>query len=555
MISATNGTLQVWRQKEAALQSSQLTRLLLANSAHEVRTPLNAIINYLEIALEGALDKETRENLAKSHSASKSLIYVINDLLDLTKAEEGQDLVKDEIFDLPATIKEATDSFKGDAKRKGLEYKVIEHPGVPQFVHGDQRRVRQAVANITANAMQHTTSGLVHIEIWLQEISDGRATVEIVVQDSGSGMANDKLDALFQDLEQVTTDGDGMLDDSEEGSRRLTQGKDNRILGLGLAMVARIVRNMDGQLRLKSEEGKGSRFVIQLPFVLPNDGYTGSEERPSLSKLPASALPPVATPPPVDMEGEVTLVDKISTSRAEGLIRKQSIEDVGSLHSFRSGSSNKSTKSAKSDVDRLIDAISGPLLVDEAGPEGRALHRQDSRGSGHSRKSIASPGNATSMRASGSSEMPGKLTRSKSYGAPEHLRGSLEGPAGSEYVTDNKTLLRAVRMPDEFAENPQEDVPSHVASKVFFDLPDEQAQITEKPRDATHLQILVAEDDPVNSRIIQKRLEKSGHDVHHTVNGEDCASAYGEKPAFFDVVLMDMQVSCIYFLIFVSQVP
>lgn len=68
--------IEVWRQKEAALQNSRLTKLLLANSAHEVRTPLNAIINYLEIALEGTLDQETRDNLARSHSASKSLIYV-----------------------------------------------------------------------------------------------------------------------------------------------------------------------------------------------------------------------------------------------------------------------------------------------------------------------------------------------------------------------------------------------------------------------------------------------------------------------------------------------
>ena len=104
--------------------------MLLANSAHEVRTPLNAIINYLEIALEGALDQETRDNLSKSHSASKSLIYVINDLLDLTNTEEGQALIKDEVFDLLATIREATDSFKGDAKRKGLAYEIVEHPGV-----------------------------------------------------------------------------------------------------------------------------------------------------------------------------------------------------------------------------------------------------------------------------------------------------------------------------------------------------------------------------------------------------------------------------------------
>jgi light-regulated signal transduction histidine kinase (bacteriophytochrome) len=80
--------IDVWRQKEAAIQNSQITRVLLANSAHEVRTPLNAIINYLEIALEGDLDSETRENLTTSYSASRSLIYVINDLLDLTATVE-----------------------------------------------------------------------------------------------------------------------------------------------------------------------------------------------------------------------------------------------------------------------------------------------------------------------------------------------------------------------------------------------------------------------------------------------------------------------------------
>lgn len=82
--------IKVWRQKEAAMENSQLTRLLLANSAHEFRTPLNAVINYLEIALEGSLDPETRDNLTKSYSASKSLIYVINDLLDLTNAERPE---------------------------------------------------------------------------------------------------------------------------------------------------------------------------------------------------------------------------------------------------------------------------------------------------------------------------------------------------------------------------------------------------------------------------------------------------------------------------------
>lgn len=466
------------------------------------------------------------------------MIYVINDLLDLTKAEEGHDLIQDAIFDLPATLHEATDSFRGEAKRKGLEYKVVEHSGVPKLVHGDQRRVRQAVANITANAIQHTNSGWVHVEIWVQEILEDRVTIEVVVQDTGVGMSNEKLDALFRDLEQVTTAGDEFLDDSEEPSRQNTQEKENRTLGLGLAMVARIVRNMDGQLRLKSEEGKGSRFVIQLPFIL---SYDETASRKYSTKLSLEAPAVVAPTPPAATEGEVTLIDKSSSLRSEGVVRKRSIDEIASLRSFKSGSSNKSNKSAKSDVDRLIDAISTPLAVGEPETEERSLQRSTSRGSGHSRKSggsIGTPSARTTLSAN--------LRRSKSYGTPEHLCSSADGPPGAEFVTGNRTLLKAVRMPDEFTASPTEESPPHTASRVLFNIPDNDATAKpEPPRklDAEHLQILVAEDDPVNSRIIQKRLEKSGHEVHHTVNGEDCASAYGNKPAFFDVVLMDMQVS------------
>ena len=539
--------IEVWRQKEAALQSSQLTRLLLANSAHEVRTPLNAIINYLEIALEGALDQETRENLAKSLSASKSLIYVINDLLDLTKTEEGQELIKDEVFDLPATIKEATDIFKGDAKRKGIRYEVIEHPGIPQLVHGDQRRVRQAVANITANAMQHTSSGSVTVELWLAERDGRRVAIDIVVEDTGTGMSNQKLDALFRDLEQVSTaDGDGLFP-NQDGNKQLTDGKDSRTLGLGLAIVARIVRNMDGQLRLKSEEGKGSRFVIQLPFEVSGDSPREVREDSSSILAIQSSLQSVQIPPPLK-GGEVMLVDKASSTKVDAISRKRSLDDSLSIHSFKSGSSGKSANSRKSDVDRLIDAICEPLAVGRPEPEEPRLVRSNSRGSGNSRKSMASTGNAPVLSRPGSyRDRPTTPSHAISHGVvvtPEHLRSSIEGPPGSEYIKDNKTVLKAIRMPDEYHGNVGGVVQPHSASRVLFDLPDQPKEVEEPRRQtADHLQVLVAEDDPVNSRIIKKRLEKAGHDVYHTVNGEECATAYGEKPAFFDVILMDMQVS------------
>jgi light-regulated signal transduction histidine kinase (bacteriophytochrome) len=535
--------IEVWRQKEAALQRSQLTRLLLANSAHEVRTPLNAIINYLEIALEGALDQETRDNLAKSHSASKSLIYVINDLLDLTKTEEGQDLIKDEIFDLPATIREATDIFKSDANRKGIRYEVIEHPGIPPLVHGDQRRVRQAVANITANAMQHTLSGSVTVELWLAEREGRRVAIDIIVEDTGTGMSNQKLDALFRDLEQVSTaDGDGLFPNSE-GNHQLTDGKDTRTLGLGLAIVARIVRNMDGQLRLKSEEGKGSRFVIQLPFDTPGDSPQEVHED-SMAYMIRSSLQCVQTPPLKD--GEVMLVDKASSTKVDAISRQKSLDDSLSIQSYKSGSSGRSANSRKSDVDRLIDAICEPLAVSRPESEETRLVRSNSRGSGNSRKSAGSIGNSPAMSRPGSyKETPG---RSISHGivvTPEHLRTTIDGPPGTEYIKDSKTTLRAIRMPNEYSQG-EDGAQPHIASRVLFDLPGRPRK-TEQPRQQTadHLQVLVAEDDPVNSRIIKKRLEKVGHEVYHTVNGEDCATAYCEKPAFFDVILMDMQVSSV----------
>ncbi|EDN98653.1 hypothetical protein SS1G_13512 [Sclerotinia sclerotiorum 1980 UF-70] len=449
---------------------------------------------------------------------------------DLTKTEEGKDLIKDEIFDLPAAIREATDLFNGDVKRKGIEYTVVEHPGVPQFVHGDQRRVRQAVANITANAVQHTSNGFVHVDIWLQEITNNKVNIEIVVEDSGAGMSNQKLDTLFRDLEQV--DGDPLFDDVESNEKALVDGK--RTIGLGLAMVARIVRNMDGQLRLKSEVGKGSRFVIQLPFLLPDDDLqnSGNEEKAEFLNT-ASLSPPIATPPPVGT-GEVTLVEKASSVRPNtdsSIVHKRSVEEVASLHSFKSNNSSKA--SAKSDVDRLIDAISGPI---GNGP-GEPLQR-----------------------------------RSTSYQAPDDLRLQEVRTPGAESICDSRTPIRAVRMPDEFSENTNDTSASLVAARVKFNLqtpssqnkshkvalaPDEtEPTLESKPLNTEHLKVLIAEDDPVNSRIINKRLTKGGHEVYHTINGEECASAYGDNvtnsskstatsssaDTRFDVVLMDMQM-------------
>ena len=529
--------IEVWRQKEAALQNSQFTKLLLANSAHEVRTPLNAIINYLEIALEGTIDQETRDNLSRSHSASKSLIYVINDLLDLTKTEEGNELIKDEVFDLPATVREATEQFVGDAKRKQLNYETVERPGVPQFVVGDQRRVRQAISNVTANAIQHTSQGGVRIEILLASRTESRVEVDFTIQDTGVGMSPAKLDALFNELEQVQSESDEGLQEKLGADVKTLEDPDNskRVLGLGLAVVARIVRNMNGQMRLKSEEGKGSRFIIQIGFELPSPP---EGDQPVLEAAKSAGVAPPSnqpTTPPVE-RGEVMLVKSAQKKEKEiGLEvnhRKstESVHSISSLKSFRSGSSTRS------EVDRLIDAIQEPHLVGNSsvGEQEQAVGRSNSSGPHRNGSAPSAPRRPALVSSRHNS------THAVTQVRPED---GLVSDTGIAVVTDSKTPIKPIRMPGESVTgSPSTELaPPRTPSRVVFDIPDDPER-QKRLLNADGLQVLVAEDDPINSKIIKKRLEKIGHQVHLTINGEDCSSLYGEKPTVFDVILMDIQV-------------
>ena len=527
--------IEVWRQKEAALQNSQLTKLLLANSAHEVRTPLNAIINYLEIAMEGSLDQETRDNLSRSHSASKSLIYVINDLLDLTKTEEGKDLVvRDTVFDLHTTIDEATSSFRADAERKKIAYKVNENSQVPRNIVGDQRRLRQAIFNVVANAIQHTTAGTVSVDTYLVSATADHVELEFAVTDSGNGMTPEQLDTLFTELEQVQTEDERSEDQVQARGKTADQQKEQSVLGLGLAVVSRIVRNMNGQLRVKSEEGKGSRFVLQLGFDIPSDdGAKQIQDGQSID------VPGVT-------DGEMTLISKssqvsIKDKAGPEVSRRNSQESMNSLSSMKS---MRSGSSGRSDVDRLIDAIQEPHMVPKDS-SGRPLSRS---GSAEGRKSLGPGASSGILRPSRPS-----ISRSVTDSATQRQQGETGGTLsrspdqrGQMMVTDQGTPLRPVRIPDEAELSSYPMSPTAKSkSRVSFDSSaDKKAGSSETPASSSDgkLRVLVAEDDPINSKIISKRLEKLGYKVTLTVNGEACASAHAENPGQYDAVLMDIQV-------------
>lgn len=513
--------IEVWRQKEAALQSSQLTKLLLANSAHEFRTPLNAIINYLEIALEGQIDAETKDNLMKSHSASKSLIYVINDLLDLTKAEESQSLLMSEVFDLPGCVRGVAEMFESDAKRKQLDYHIVDDPDVPRYVLGDQRRLRQAISSIITNAVQYTFEGAVKVELNLTDQIEDRIDIQIVIQDTGVGMSSEKLDGLFRDLEQVQSATEDelrrqIMPDHSSTDSSTAKSKDQKNLGLGLAIVARIIRIMNGRLILKSAEGQGSRFVIQLNFELPEtDRLQGVLKGP---KITGSSVWKQHSTPPIE-KGEILLVDKSPhkaspLSLTRNIIHHKSNDSMNSRKSTATLKSFRTASSAKSDVDRLISAMQETPLVGQTQTDTDDIFSSSGR---------------TQSRPSSRRSSPFSRTRARPV-SPSPLEGS---PPGEIQVRGEKTPIKPVRMPPEPGRRTR--------GSVSFHIPHETIQ---HPTTliGPELHVLVAEDDPINSKIVKKRLEKQGHSVHLTVNGEECSRTYEEKPQSFDVILMDMQV-------------
>ncbi|EPQ54663.1 hypothetical protein GLOTRDRAFT_116494 [Gloeophyllum trabeum ATCC 11539] len=279
--------IEVWRQKENALHTTKLTEILLSNASHEVRTPLNHIINYLEMALNGPLDLETRDNLSRSHAASKSLLLTINDLLDLTRLESGNETSFSEPFNIRAAIEEAVQLYRNEASRRNidfiLEIDLSEHQ---TMVVGDAKKIKSAVANLTANALKFTTEGSVMISCRAFKEPEGlrdpkQVAIEIIVADTGCGISSEKLNSLFREFEQV-----------EVAAPKAPQG-----LGLGLAVVARIVEQLGGQLRVDSKVGEGSRFSFLIPFELypaggsVASGSTGSSLRSLRSRATSPGEP------------------------------------------------------------------------------------------------------------------------------------------------------------------------------------------------------------------------------------------------------------------------
>ncbi|GAA6008926.1 uncharacterized protein JCM10292_006565 [Rhodotorula paludigena] len=427
--------IAVWREKESALAASQLTNLLLANASHEVRTPLNAIINYLELALDGPIQGEVRDNLVRSHAASKSLIHVINDLLDLTRTEKGNELFLTDPFNIADTLNEALALHRDEAERRGLALEIVETPtGTPPTVLGDRGKIRQIITNVVANALKHTEEGGVLIEwgeVVDQDVEDAlrekqdSIRIGISVTDTGHGIPENKLEAIFRQFEQVSTIGDKEREDPKHSTEQA--------VGLGLAVVARIVRNLDGQLQVESKVGKGSKFTFIFPFRLP---AVDDEDRPSSPyRLTAPGSP--------EQHSDGGQVEHQTTRQISPRAVRDPLVRRGSKKSASSAGSRMSRSSGPSDIDSLINAMSGSSLS----PGTNSRRQQpvpEKAGSAGSRSTNSASARSTRSFRTAFSNAQSVSDSSSRSGAP--LASSSTLNPGSMNITDAKVPLRAARV-------------------------------------------------------------------------------------------------------------
>ena len=250
-IIATNDVTEIQVARKKAEAASEAKSIFLSNMSHEIRTPLNAIMGMTTIG-------ETTDNvekkdyaLGKIHNASKHLLGVINDILDVSKIEANKFSLSPAQFSLTEMLERVVDmiNFRIDQKSQTLTVNIDSN--IPDNLYGDDQRLVQVIMNTLSNAVKFTNEkGTIKLDVSLEEEKDDYCTILIVVTDSGIGISKEQQDHLFKSFEQA-----------EASTSRRFGGT-----GLGLVISKNIVEMMDGKIWIESELGKGAKvcFVVKL---------------------------------------------------------------------------------------------------------------------------------------------------------------------------------------------------------------------------------------------------------------------------------------------------
>lgn len=253
----TDRAVELQRANDRAKEASRLKSEFLATMSHELRTPLNAIIGFSDMLLmgmSGPMTEPQQHKVTRLQENGKRLLNLVNDVLDIARIEAGRVELVTEDFSPRALAERVTEQMSVLAENKGLKFTTSIDSNLPSMLMGDEKRLEQIVVNLISNAVKFTDTG--EIKLLISAFTEVKAW-EIIIEDTGMGIPPHALDVIFEEFRQV----DGTSTRAYKGT------------GLGLAITRHLVTMMRGQIKVESELGEGSRFIVMLPMMHPDSEH------------------------------------------------------------------------------------------------------------------------------------------------------------------------------------------------------------------------------------------------------------------------------------------
>ncbi len=242
--------------KDRAELAAAAKTTFLANMSHEIRTPMNAIIGFTELLMSASLNDMQRRHLTTVRQSARSLLGLLNGILDTAKLEKGALELEREDFSLKQLVEQVATSMRLTAQSKGLDMRTRYDPALPEFFNGDALRIQQILINLMGNAIKFTHRGSVRLEVF-----PDHGQVHFAFHDTGIGIAVDRLEKIFDPFAQA----------DPSMSRRFGG------TGLGTTIARQLVDLMQGKLSVESQLGEGSVFHVVLPLLAGNPVKVESE--------------------------------------------------------------------------------------------------------------------------------------------------------------------------------------------------------------------------------------------------------------------------------------
>jgi len=290
-------TAQLEESRIQAESANRAKSLFLANMSHEIRTPMNGILGSLQLISSENYSKEDQEYLDAIQISAENLLVIINDILDFSKIEANKVELEKIPIKVHQIIKETISIVHFNSDKKGLYIKYKnEDLQLPEIMEGDPVRLRQIFLNLLSNAVKFTSVGGITVSHSIIQIENGRYTIEFIVEDTGIGIEKSKIAGLFDSFSQ----GDSSTTRKYGGT------------GLGLAITKKLVEMMDGDIRVESDIGVGSRFIFTIKAQIIKNYIEQEKTKAIYSALPVDLRVLVAEDNELNQKIVIALLKKIN---------------------------------------------------------------------------------------------------------------------------------------------------------------------------------------------------------------------------------------------------